>query len=75
MNKTMIKRLKKAGEYQKKAILALLPERTAGHLDVIGNEMKQMVAEMLPEMLPGSCKKEKAPEAEQAGNVKKVSID
>ena len=71
MNKTMIKRLKTAGEYQKKAILALLPERTAGHLDVIGNEMKQMVAEMLP----GSGKKEKAPEAEQAGNVKKVSID
>ena len=71
MNNTMIKRLKTAGEYQKKAILALLPERTAGHLDVIGNEMKQMVAEMLP----GSCKKDKAPEAEQTGNVKKVSID
>ena len=46
MNKDMINRLKTAAGYQKKAILALLPESTAGHLEVIGKELKLMLAEM-----------------------------
>ena len=71
MNKAMIERIRKAGEYQIKAILALLPESTAGHLDVIGSEMKAMLAEMLVE----HCKKEADDSAETVKGVKKVSID
>jgi len=41
----MLEKMKKAGEYQKKAIYALLPEKMGKHLDVIENELKQMAAE------------------------------
>ena len=43
----MINRLKEAAEYQKKAIRALFPERMLKHIDVIGNEIKLMVAECM----------------------------
>ena len=43
----MINRLKEAAEYQKKAIRALFPERMLKHIDVIGNEIKMMVAECM----------------------------
>ena len=43
----MINRLKEAAEYQKKAIRALFPERMLKHMDVIGNEIKLMVAECM----------------------------
>ncbi|MCR4585600.1 MAG: hypothetical protein K5686_07740 [Lachnospiraceae bacterium] len=43
----MINRLKEAAEYQKKAIRALFPERVLKHIDVIGNEIKLMVAECM----------------------------
>ena len=46
MNKDMLNRLRTAASYQKKAVLALLPESTAGHLEVIGQEMKQMLLEI-----------------------------
>ena len=50
----MINRLKEAAEYQKKAIRALFPERMLKHIDVIGNEIKLMVAECMetPEKEP-----------------------
>ena len=43
----MINRLKEAAEYQKKAIRALIPDRMLKHMDVIGNEIKLMVAECM----------------------------
>ena len=47
----MLHRLKTAGEYQKKAIMALLPETMERHLDVIEKEIKMMVAETVAEMV------------------------
>ncbi len=43
----MLRRLKTAGEYQKKAMMALLPEQMEKHLDVIEKEVKMMLAEMI----------------------------
>ena len=64
MNKDMIKRLKTAASYQKKAILALLPENTAGHLEVICNEMKQMFAELMIKSIADAAKQDKDAAAE-----------
>ena len=47
----MLHRLKTAGEYQKKAIMALLPESMERHLDVIGKEIKIMAAETFAEIV------------------------
>ncbi len=46
MNKDMIRRMKTAGMYQKKAIRALFPEEMSEHIDVIENELKAMFMEM-----------------------------
>ena len=73
MNKEMKERFRTAADFQKKAILALLPESTAGHIRTIGNEMKMMVAEMLV----GCAKKAAAQDGEKpghSGGVKKVDI-
>ena len=51
MNREMLHRLKTAGEYQKKAIMALLPEPMERHLDVIEKEIKMMVTETVAEMI------------------------
>ncbi|MBR3524904.1 MAG: hypothetical protein IKO11_03565 [Lachnospiraceae bacterium] len=78
MNKEMKKRLKTAVEYQKKAILALLPERTPEHMRVIGNELKQMLGEMLALCAVNAMMKEKETKTEaesgQKKSVKKVDI-
>ena len=79
MNKDMLNRLKTAASYQKKAIMALLPESTAGHLEVIGKEMKQMFAELMIKGIADAAKQDKdcaAPEdkAPQSKGVKKVDI-
>ncbi|MCR4641104.1 MAG: hypothetical protein K5697_03610 [Lachnospiraceae bacterium] len=78
MNKEMKKRLKTAAEYQKKAILALLPERTPEHMRVIGNELKQMLGEMLAGCVANAVMKEKETKTEaesgQKKSVKKVDI-
>ena len=80
MNKDMINRLKTAAGYQKKAILALLPESTAGHLEVIGKEIKQMFAELMIKGIADAAKQDKAtPAAEDKASrskgTKKVEID
>ena len=80
MNKDMINRLKTAAGYQKKAILALLPESTAGHLEVIGKEIKQMFAELMIKGIADAAKQDKAtPAAEdktsRSKGTKKVEID
>ena len=79
MNKDMIKRLKTAAGYQKKAIMALLPESTAGHLEVIGKEMKQMFAELMIKGVADAAKQDKDSavdddKAPQSKAVKKVDI-
>ena len=80
MNKDMIKRLKTAAGYQKKAIMALLPESTAGHLEVIGKEMKQMFAELMVKGIADAAKQDKATTTQEdkepvARGAKKVDID
>ena len=59
MNREMLHRLKTAGEYQKKAIMALLPESMERHLDVIEKEIKIMVTETVAEMV-WECRKKGA---------------
>ncbi len=51
MSNDMRDRFKRAREYQRKALMELLPEGMEKHLDVIRNEMKLMVAESLGRML------------------------
>lgn len=38
-------RIKEAAGYQRKAVLALFPERTREHLEVIDGEFRTMIAE------------------------------
>lgn len=61
MNREMLHRLKTAGEYQKKAIMALLPKqiipeqilsgKVKKHLDIIEKEIKVMAAETVAQMV------------------------
>lgn len=51
MNKELFSRLKTAGEYQKKAIYALFPEKTGRHLDVIERELKMMAVEIAADVV------------------------
>ena len=77
MNREMLHRMKKAGEYQREAIRALFPEEMIGHLNVIENEMKAMLMEVAAEVLKSS-RKEKTSEKnhwdENASKTKKVDI-
>ena len=45
MNKEMADRIREAGNYQKKAIHALFPDRTNRHLEVIEHEIREMLTE------------------------------
>ncbi len=49
-------KLRRAGEYQKKAILELLPEGTEKHLGVIAGELKEMFAETAAYVAKECCK-------------------
>ena len=46
MRKEYGHRVRKAMEYQKKAVMALLPESMEGHLEVIGGEVRKMMLEL-----------------------------
>lgn len=77
MNKEMLHRMKMAGEYQKKAIRALLPDEMGGHLDVIEKKVKMMVMEAAAELVKefnqsDACKDRQC--HEQASKVRKVDI-
>ena len=50
MSSEMVRRLKVAGDYQRKAIKALFPEEMSGHLDVIEREVKAMFVELAMEI-------------------------
>lgn len=74
----MRKRVQNAAEYQKKAILALLPERMAAHIQVIGKELEMMAAETAADLV-AACGRElfkgaAAEGTDQARKSKKVDI-
>ncbi len=77
MNHEMLHRLKKAGEYQKKAVYALFPEKMRGHLEVIEKEIKIMLMEIAADVM-NECKRNDSSEEkqnhEEASSVKKVDI-
>lgn len=77
MNRELLNRLRTAGEYQKKAIYALLPEPVGRHLDVIKKELKIMAVEIVADVLKecGKCDRHDAEqEPERESEVKKVDI-
>jgi len=51
MNKAALQRLKTAYMYQKKAVRALLTEGIAEHLDVIEKEVKDLMKEIVSEVV------------------------
>lgn len=77
MNKELWNRLRTAGEYQKKAIYALLPDPVGRHLDVIKKELKMMTVEIAADVLK-ECGKWDRHDTEQEpkkeSEVKKVDI-
>ena len=46
-DKEMPARIRLAAEYQKKAVCALLPEGMENHVDIISNELKLIVKEII----------------------------
>lgn len=77
MNRELLNRLRTAGEYQKKAIYALLPEPVGRHLDVIKKELKIMAVETAADVLRECGKRDRRDteqEPERESEVKKVDI-
>lgn len=70
MSSEMVRRLKVAGDYQRKAIKALFPEEMSGHLDVIEREVKAMLVELVMEI-----GKEHKETTEENKKTKKVDIE
>lgn len=54
MKQEELKRLRRAYQYQKMAIQALLPDKTAKHLEIITNELKSMILEGVADCLSGT---------------------
>ena len=75
MNREILNRLKTAGEYQRKAIYALFPEKVGRHLDVIEKELKMMAVEIAADVVK-ECRKceDSAPYDKKEPEVKKVDI-
>ena len=78
MRNEMVSRLKTAAGYQRKAILALLPEGMDEHLDVIEKELKSMLAEtvakVMEERAVSACKSDETKDGTDS-KVKKVTIE
>lgn len=79
-NVEMMRRLRTAGKYQRKAVRALLPDQMSSHLDVIEDEIKGMFKDIALEMVMEykkceneSCKDE-ADNSKTSGKTKKVDI-
>lgn len=70
MSSEMVRRLKVAGDYQRKAIKALFPEEMSGHMDVIEREVKAMLVELAMEI-----GKEHKETTEENKKTKKVDIE
>ena len=56
MNKDTMKRVREAQKYKRMAVKALFPEKVAGHIDVIENELRKMVMEIIGEMVTEEMK-------------------
>jgi len=74
-NLNFIKRLMKAGELEKEAILTLLPDKTRGHVEVIGNEIKEMIMETLVDQCFNGQKEADKEDSPEEKRVKKVDIE
>ncbi|MDE5696261.1 MAG: hypothetical protein K2K74_16105 [Lachnospiraceae bacterium] len=75
MNREILNRLKTAGEYQRKAIYALFPEKVGRHLDVIEKELKMMAVEIAADVVKEYRKCEDSePDDKKEPEVKKVDI-
>lgn len=48
---SQLERIKKASEYQKKAIYALFPEDAGSHLEIIEKEISEMLIQGFMEMI------------------------
>ncbi len=75
-NETM-ERIRMAGEYQKKAIRALFPERMNEHLDVIEQEVKAMFFEMVADCVRKGNRDDESKDTspqEKDGKAKKIDI-
>lgn len=71
MNKEILGRLRKAGEYEKLAIRSLLSERAVKHMEVIEKEVHTMFMEMVADAV--RCE-ETDRNGEKASKVKKIDI-
>lgn len=75
MNREILNRLKTAGEYQRKAIYALFPEKVGRHLDVIEKELKMMAVEIAADVVKEYRKCDGGePDDKKEPEVKKVDI-
>ena len=75
MNKEMMKTLRTAGNYQRKALRALFPEEVGSHLDVIEGELKEMFKEIALEMVM-ECRKDNSENGEsKSGTSKTKKVD
>ena len=71
MNKELMRRIKLAGSYQRKAVLALLPEGVSEHLDVIGRKMQAIAFEVGAQIVKDLVRQgeDAAPEQTERGNM------
>ena len=75
-NPQAMERVKKAMEYQRLAVRALLPDPMAEHLAVIGSELQKMAAEMAAAHKKRCTESDGTREAQGAGGrVNKVEIE
>lgn len=78
MNREMSDRIMTAKAYQKKAILALLPEEMSGHLEMIEKELKLMAGELLQAVLNEGGRNGEGegvnPEVRTVRNTRKIEI-
>ena len=75
-NTQAMERVKKAMEYQRLAVRALLPDPMAEHLAVIGSELQKMAAEMAAERKKRCMESDDTGAAQGAGGrVNKVEIE
>ena len=77
MRNETIERMRVAGEYQKKAIRALFPEKMNTHLDVIEQEVKAMFFEMVADCMKKGHRDSEPKDTsaqEKDGKAKKIDI-
>ena len=75
MNKEMMKRLKTAACYQKKAMRALLPESVSGHLEAIEQEFKAMAFDLVMEYGKNAFSDDEKSDNRESENSKAKKVD